>query len=183
MTSLKNLAQKINSCKLCELHKNRTNGVPGTGIKSATIMIIGEAPGKKEDEQGKPFVGQAGKVLDELLKEINLDRKKVFIANIVKCRPPENRDPLKKEIKKCFPYLEKQIKIIDPKIIVTLGRHAMNTLLPKDKISELHGKTKNSEILNEKKIFVMYHPAFALYNPRKKDILKKDIRKIKKYLK
>ncbi len=142
-------------------------------------MFIGEAPGKNEDEQGIPFCGASGKLLDELLASIGLSRADIFITNIVKCRPPNNRDPLPNEIAACAPYLDQQIKMIQPKIIATLGRYAMNHFLPSLKISEAHGKA----LRRQGQIFVpLYHPAVALYNGSMRSELLKDFQVIKQVL-
>jgi len=135
MNTLKSINEEILSCQKCGLYKTRTHAVPGDGNMNADIMFVGEAPGKAEDIQGKPFVGAAGKFLDELLAEIDLKRSDIFITNIVKCRPPNNRDPQDNEISVCWPYLEEQVKLIKPKLIITLGRYAMNRFLPDLKIS------------------------------------------------
>jgi DNA polymerase len=183
---LQNLNQKISTCTKCLLHKTRTNVVPGAGNENADIFFIGEGPGKKEDLQGLPFIGAAGKFLDELLGLIKLTRDDVFIANVVKCRPPANRDPEPEEVTACWPYLEKQIEIIKPKLIVTLGRHSMYRFLPKElKISEVHGQPH--EIINPKNgqsqiYYPIYHPAAALYNGSLREVLKADFKKIPKIL-
>lgn len=156
------LRQKVQACRLCRLHKTATQPVFGEGNERSEIMFVGEAPGRQEDLQGKPFVGAAGKFLNEMLAEIGLNREDVFITNIVKHRPPENRDPLPDEIKACSPYLDAQIKIIKPLLIVTLGRHAMNYFLPDLIISQVHGKPKR---VKSGQVFLpLYHPASALYN-------------------
>ncbi|MBD3360304.1 uracil-DNA glycosylase, partial [Candidatus Peregrinibacteria bacterium] len=159
--------------------------VPGEGAKDADVMFIGEGPGKEEDRQGKPFVGAAGRLLNELLESIGLDRDDVFIANVVKCRPPNNRDPLPQEIKTCWPYLEKQINLINPKLIVTLGRHSMDKFLPGLKITEVHGQPKRAKgIWQERQVYLpLYHPAVALYDPRKKATMFDDFKKIPLILK
>lgn len=177
---LDKLGEKIKKCQKCSLCKTRTNVVPGEGNTSTEIMFIGEGPGKEEDSQGKPFTGQAGKFLDELLKIIKLERKDVFITNIIKCRPPENRDPLPEEIETCWPYLEQQIKIIKPKLIVTLGRHSMNRFIPGLIISKDHGQAKRYKGIHQEKqvYYPMYHPAVSLYNPSQKETLIYDMKKI-----
>lgn len=158
--------------------------VAGEGSAQAQIMFIGEGPGAKEDELGRPFVGAAGKFLDEMLASIKLERKDVYITNIVKCRPPNNRDPLPEEVAVCWPWLLEQIKIIKPKLIVTLGRHSMNNFLPRQKISEIHGQAKRREIegVGLQVFYVLYHPAAALYNGSMREILIKDFKKIPKVL-
>lgn len=174
------LREKIKQCQLCGLCKETNNAVPGEGSYSADVMFIGEAPGRDEDLQGKPFVGAAGKFLTEMLNEVGLSRDEVFITNIVKHRPPNNRDPFDDEIEACFPYLEQQIELIDPKIIVTLGRHAMNMFLPGLKISKDHGMPKRAQgRLSKKYIFMpLYHPASALYSPSMKATHIHDMKKI-----
>ncbi len=181
--ALEKLNKEMMGCEKCALRKKCSRVVFGIGNVNAKIMLIGEAPGKKEDELGIPFVGAAGKFLDEMLSSIKLTRDDVYIANIVKCRPPENRDPSKKEIEKCWPWLEKQIQIIDPKLIVTLGRHSMNIFFPKMKISESHGKEfeLNYPKIGTRHFLALYHPAAALYNGSMRNTLKNDFSKIKKF--
>ena len=180
------LEEDVRLCKKCILHETRTNPVPGGGSIDAKIMFIGEGPGYWEDQKGKPFVGRAGKILDELLQSIGLKREDVYIANILKCRPPENRDPLPGEIKECTPYLDRQISIINPKIIATLGRFSMDYVfdkfgIEKKKISEVHGEFFSVSTINGKLFVVpLFHPAVATYNPTKKDILLKDFQTINK---
>lgn len=166
----------------------RTNAVPGSGSYDAKIMFVGEAPGYWEDQKGLPFVGRAGKVLDELLTEISLKRDDVYITNIVKCRPPNNRDPDEDEIKACSPYLDRQIDIIRPKVIVPLGRHSMSYLLRKfgfepEPISRIHGKIFEARTLFGRIIIMpMYHPAVALYKPQLREELRNDFKKLKEIL-
>lgn len=169
------ISDQIKECKKCVLCQKRIQAVPGAGSLNAEIMFVGEGPGKNEDEQGMPFVGQAGKLLDELLLSIGLKREDVFITNIVKCRPPDNRDPLDEEKQTCSPYLDKQIDIIKPLVIVTLGRHSMNYFLPMCKISLDHGRAKR---LNGKVFYPVYHPAAALYTGSLKKVLLEDFKKI-----
>ena len=180
------LNQRISTCTKCPLCQTRTNVVPGTGNIKADLLFIGEGPGKNEDLQGLPFVGSAGKFLDELLASINLKREDVFIANVVKCRPPENRDPLPEEVSACWPYLEEQIKLIQPKLIITLGRHSMYRFLPAElKISEVHGQPKkmvNQKTGESQVYYPIYHPAAALYNGSLREVLKQDFLKIPKIL-
>lgn len=168
----------------CSLRAQATQAVPGEGNASAAILFIGEAPGAKEDEQGRPFVGAAGKFLNEMLASINLKREDVYITNIVKYRPPNNRDPLPEEIASCEEWLKEQIKIIQPKIIVTLGRHALEHFLPGKKISEAHGRVfrKTFPNLGSLVFFALYHPAAALYNGGMRETLIKDFQKIPKVL-
>ncbi len=182
------LVKEIYLCRKCPLWKNRTNPVPGEGSLDAEIMFIGEAPGFHEDKQGKPFVGQAGKLLTQLLRDIGLERSDVFITNVVKCRPPDNRDPTREEIEACSAYLDKQIEIIKPKIIVTLGRFSARylyekmgrkfTSMTKERGKILEGKLDCCDV----KILTMYHPAAALYNPKLKDVMKSDFQKLKKVI-
>lgn len=185
MNKLKELEKRVAQCTKCELHKERTNTVPGDGADDAEIMFIGEGPGKNEDEQGKPFVGAAGKFLTELIESIGKKREEVYIANVVKCRPPGNRDPLPEEVQACWPYLEEQIQIIKPKLIVTLGRHSMDRFIPNQKISYDHGKPKRREIegLGKLVYYPIYHPAAALYNPHLRQTLIDDFARIPVVLK
>lgn len=182
---MEKLNKEMLACKKCALRDGCKQVVPGAGNSEAEIMFIGEAPGKNEDEQGVPFVGAAGKFLDEMLGVINLKRTDIYIANTIKCRPPQNRDPLPAEKEICWEWLEKQIKIIKPKLIVTLGRHSMNLFLPEQKISEVHGKALRREIpgLGKQVFFTLYHPAAALYNGGMRETLIKDFKKIPKVLK
>ena len=169
----------------CELRKTATRAVLGQGNASSEIVFIGEAPGKKEDEEGVPFVGSAGKFLSELLDSIGLKREDIYITNIVKYRPPGNRDPEPKEKEDCNEWLINELKIISPKLIVFLGRHAMSRFFPELKISEAHGKLiiKKFPEFEEKLHFLpLYHPAAALYNGSMRDILIKDFKKISKVL-
>lgn len=185
MTITEELINRINVCTKCPLHKGRTHAVPGDGSYTAEIMFIGEGPGRDEDLQGKPFVGAAGKLLTKLIESIGLSRNDVFIANVVKCRPPNNRDPMPEEVAACWPYLDQQIKIIKPILIVTLGRHSMARFLPGLKISEVHGQAKRSKgFWDERQVYLpLYHPAVALYDPRKKETLFEDFKKIPMILK
>lgn len=182
---IKKITITIENCKKCDLYKTRINPVVGYGSIDANILFIGEAPGRNEDLQGKPFVGKAGAILDEMIQSIGLNRDEVFIANIIKCRPPKNRNPLNNEIKACTEYLDKQIKIIKPKIIVPLGNFASKYIFKKfnlkyDKISKIHGNIfQPNTIFGVIKIIPSYHPAAATYNPNIKDILIKDFELIK----
>ncbi len=151
--------------------------VPGDGDRNAEIVFIGEAPGKKEDELQKPFVGAAGKLLSDLLESIGLKREDVWITNVVKCRPPDNRDPLPEEVAQWWPLLQKELEIINPKIICLLGRHAMYRFFPDFKISEVHGKAFRRE--DGRLYFTLYHPAAALYNGSQREVLFRDFQKIK----
>ncbi|MFH1533610.1 MAG: uracil-DNA glycosylase [Nitrospirota bacterium] len=183
--NLKDLHKMVAKCEKCPLHKGRTNAVPGEGAEDADIMFIGEGPGRDEDLQGRPFVGAAGKFLTAMIESIGLRREDVYIANVVKCRPPNNRDPEQKEIDTCWSYLEEQIRMIKPKIIVTLGRHSMGRFMPGLKISQVHGQPKRaSGIWQDRQVYLpLYHPAAALYDPRQKDVHMKDFKKIPLILK
>ncbi|MEZ4087045.1 MAG: uracil-DNA glycosylase [Candidatus Gracilibacteria bacterium] len=180
MADLEALRAKILKCRLCRLCEGAIQAVPGEGNPDADIFFIGEAPGKNEDLQGEPFVGAAGKFLNELLESINLKREDIFITNIVKHRPPNNRDPKDDEIEACFPYLDQQIQAIKPLLIVTLGRHAMNRFMPGLQISKVHGQAKRVKSIFSKKqvIYPLYHPASALYNGAMRPVLFEDMKKI-----
>lgn len=182
---LKKLEDEIRKCSNCDLSKNCKNPVPGYGNYFAKIVFVGEAPGKEEDLQGLPFVGASGKFLDKFLESINLDREDIYITNLVKCRPPSNRDPNQNEIDQCFKFLKRQIDLICPKIIVTLGRFSMNAFLPEIKISQAHGQVFKIKDFFEKTeiIMPMYHPASALYNPKLRPVLMEDFLKLGELLK
>ena len=181
---LEQLDQEIKACEKCVLRKTCKQVVPGAGSAEAEILFIGEGPGQKEDELGVPFVGSAGKFLDEMLAIIKLKREDVYIANTVKCRPPQNRDPLPEEVISCWPWLEKQIKIIQPKLIVTLGRHSMELFFSNQKISTIHGKALRKTIpeLGTFVFYTLYHPAAALYNGGMRETLIKDFQRIPKIM-
>ncbi|MGD9118248.1 MAG: uracil-DNA glycosylase [Dehalococcoidia bacterium] len=175
MSALNELNKEIALCQQCEIAKYRNRVVPGEGAEAADIMFIGEAPGWHEDQQGRPFVGPAGKFLDELLASIGLNRAQVFIANVIKCRPQGNRDPLPMEIQNCRLWLERQIEIINPKMIVTLGRYSMAMFFPGKSISKIHGTCqKRDEML----YYAMYHPAAALHQGSLRQALLDDMLKI-----
>lgn len=175
----------MKACRKCHLRDTCLNVVPGEGSESAEIMFIGEGPGENEDKQGRPFVGAAGKFLDEMIGLIGMKREDVFIANIIKCRPPGNRDPMPEEAEACWPWLLEQIKIIKPKLIVTLGRHAMERFLPNQKISQIHGTALRREIpgIGRQVFYALYHPAAALYQGSLREVLISDFKKIPKVLK
>ena len=177
--------KQVKKCTKCRLSEKRLNVVPGEGNHHAEIMFIGEGPGKNEDEQGRPFVGAAGKFLTELIESIDLTRDEVYIANVVKCRPPNNRDPLPDEVETCWPWLKLQIELIKPKIVVLLGRHSLARFLPSARISADHGRAlrKNFEDLGKIVFFPCYHPAAALYNGGLRSTLQRDFKKIPKILK
>lgn len=168
----------------CGLKKTATQAVPGVGSAKAEIVFIGEAPGKKEDELGEPFVGSAGKFLNEMLGLINLKREDIYITNIVKYRPPNNRDPLPEEKTTCRAWLLEELKIISPKLIIFLGRHAMNNFFPDLQISQAHGKLliKVFKGMSTKYFFPLYHPAAALYDGSMREVLIEDFKKIPKVL-
>ncbi len=165
---LDQVASEVAVCEKCILHVSRKKSVPGEGPAQAEIMLIGEGPGFYENEQGRPFVGPSGQFLDELLQKAGLKRSEVFIGNVVKCRPPANRDPQPDELSACRPYLERQIEAIQPKVIITLGRYSMGHFLPNARISSIHGRPS---WVNNRLVVPMYHPAAALHQPA----LRKDI--------
>ncbi len=175
LEALKEVSGQVALCERCELHFSRKNAVPGEGPVDSEIMFIGEGPGFFENEQGRPFVGQAGKLLEDLLVNNGLKREQVFITNVVKCRPPGNRDPLPAELTACGDFLDQQIAVIDPRVIVTLGRYSMARFLPGVKISDIHGQ---SAWVHNRLIVPMYHPAAALHQPSLKPQLEKDFSKI-----
>lgn len=182
--ALLNVAAQVKTCEKCALHFSRKLSVPGEGPVTAELMFIGEGPGFYENEQGRPFVGQAGKFLDELLETAGLKRSDVFICNVVKCRPPGNRDPLPEELSACGVYLDQQIEAIDPCVIVTLGRFSMAKYLPNARISDVHGQAR---MVNNRLIVPMFHPAAALHQPSLKpqiiadfQLLPKAVEQVKK---
>ena len=175
MSALDELNKEIALCQQCEIAKYRNRVVPGEGAEAADIMFIGEAPGWHEDQQGRPFVGPAGKYLDELLASIGLKRSQVFIANVIKCRPQGNRDPLPMEIQNCRLWLERQIEIICPRMIVTLGRYSMAMFFPGKSISKIHGTAKKE---GDVIYYAMYHPAAALHQQSLRRAIEEDMLKI-----
>lgn len=185
LEKLENLHKKWKEECNCELKETATQPVPGHGSASADIVFIGEAPGKREDKLGIPFVGAAGKFLDEMLAEINLKREDIYITNIVKYRPPNNRDPLPAEKAACREWLLEELKIISPSLIVFLGRHAMNNFFPDLQIGKAHGKLliKPFKGMSTKYFFPLYHPAAALYDGSMREVLMADFKKIPKILK
>ena len=172
---LKEVAAEVSVCAKCDLCKGRTKAVPGEGNPHAKIFFIGEGPGFHEDRQGRPFVGPAGQFLDELLASINLKRADVFITNVVKCRPPGNRDPEPVEIAACNDYLDRQIAAINPPVIVTLGRHSMAKFFGNEKISVIHGRARK---IDGRICIAMYHPAAGLHQASLKDTIRADFKKI-----
>ena len=168
----------------CGLKNGAAQGVPGDGSPYAEVVFIGEAPGAKEDKEGRPFVGAAGKFLGDMLASVGMKREDIYITNIVKYRPPNNRDPLPEEIAACAPWLAEEIKIIDPALIVFLGRHAMNHYFPKEKISQAHGVLISKKLFGRVQYFLpLYHPAAALYNGALRETLKDDFQRIPHILK
>jgi len=185
---LKQIKEEVIECKKCSLYKTRTLPVVGAGSHNANIMFVGEAPGANEDKTGIPFCGKAGKILDELLESQGIKREDVYICNILKCRPPQNRDPQREEKEACVSYLEKQIQIIRPSVICTLGNHATEYIFKKfnlkeklQGISKIHGQTFDSSLFYPIKIISMYHPAVATYNANMKDVLKEDFKILKQF--
>lgn len=182
----KKLVREVLECKKCRLWKSRKNAVPGEGSLNTKIMFIGEAPGRMEDLEGRPFVGAAGKLLTELLSSIGLRRSEVYITNLIKCRPPQNRDPLPDEVEACSPYLDRQIELLMPKLIVTLGRHSTKYILSKcgirvTSISRVRGRVFSIRVNDVSiKVIPTYHPAAALYNPKMRNILEEDFKKVVK---
>lgn len=177
------IAKLVKDCQKCPLYKNATNPVPGAGNSETKVVFIGEAPGFFEDQQGLPFVGNSGKLLDKLLAKINLKRDDVFICNILKHRPPENRDPEPSEIKVCTPYLKAQLKILQPKVIITLGRFSMNYFFPDAMISQVRGQIKNITWEGlDLTIIPVYHPSAALRNGAMLKALQDDFNTIGKFL-
>jgi DNA polymerase len=172
---LAQVALEVANCTRCTLHHSRKKAVPGEGPINPGMMFIGEGPGFHENEQGRPFVGAAGNFLVELLQSIGMNREQVFIGNVVKCRPPNNRDPLPEELAACSEYLERQILALNPQVIVTLGRYSMARFLPTAKISEVHGQVF---IIRGRPIVPMYHPAAALHQPSLKSVLEQDFARL-----
>ena len=178
---LEKLAKQIKVCTRCELHRSRTEAVPGEGPIHAEIMFIGEGPGASEDKQGRPFVGASGKFLDQLLERAGVTRTDVFITNVVKCRPPGNRDPLPDEVEICTSnYLQHQIEIINPSIIVTLGRHSMGLFFKGAKITQIHGQMRK---VDDRLVIAMFHPAAALHQQSLKSTVMADFARLPELLK
>lgn len=179
--ALDQIAAEVAGCTLCPLHVGRTNAVPGQGHPDTEVVFVGEGPGFNEDQQGRPFVGAAGGLLNELLKAIGWKREEVFITNVVKCRPPQNRDPEPSEIAACAPYLKRQLEVLDPALVVTLGRHSLQTFMPGARISGTHGTmapvdpaTGAAHALT----YAMYHPAAALRAGSLKQTMLQDMARI-----
>ncbi len=178
MSALTELYDQIAQCHLCEISKYRTRAVPGEGPEDARIMFIGEAPGYNEDQQGRPFVGAAGQFLDQLLASVGLSRQKVYITNVIKTRPPDNRDPLPGEIENCRRWLDRQLEIMKPGLIVTLGRHSMARFFPGKTISKIHGTAQRRDGVI---YFAMYHPAAALHQQALRKDIEADMLKLKPF--
>lgn len=178
--SLEKIATEVMGCPLCKLARTRKNAVPGEGQLAAKVMFIGEAPGRSEDEKGRPFVGAAGKILDDLLQKAGIERSQVFITNVVKCRPPNNRVPEEDEAAACRPYLDRQIALIKPKVICILGRTAYSSLLGGSSITTNRGKIVEKA---GQKYFLTFHPAAAIYNKSLLAALEADLKKLAKEIK
>lgn len=177
---LNSIDEKIKECRRCNLWRKATNAVLGEGDPNAKVVFIGEAPGYNEDRLGRPFVGQAGKLLDEILLSIGLSREKIFITNVVKHRPPENRDPESAEIAACKVWLDQQLGVIKPKVVVTLGRYSLERYIPKARITALHGQPT---LVKDEVVIPMYHPAAALRNKLVLETMKRDFQDNAEFLK
>ena len=175
MSDFDALERRVHACTRCTLSQKRTKAVPGEGSRSADIVFVGEGPGFHEDQQGRPFVGPAGRLLDELLASVGLDRKDVYITNMIKCRPPNNRDPLPGEIEACKPYLDEQIEMIAPKVVVALGRYSFSKFFPDEPIGKARGKPRR---WNGLIVYPMYHPAAALRNGSLRTALERDFQSL-----
>jgi uracil-DNA glycosylase family 4 len=179
MSELQDVAEQVRRCTRCLLAKSRSRAVPGEGPENAALMFIGEAPGFHEDKSGRPFVGAAGQFLEELLASINMSRTDVYITNVIKCRPPGNRDPLPNEIEACQSYLDRQIELIRPRMIVTLGRFSMARAFPGARISSVHGQPRKIEGVL---YYPMFHPAAALHQPKLRSTVEQDMARIPQLL-
>ena len=171
MADLTELGSEVTACQRCGLCKTRLHAVPGDGPVNARLMFIGEAPGKQEDQQGRPFIGASGKFLTHLIARAGFQREQVYITNVVKCRPPDNRDPRPEEIVACASFLDRQIALINPAVIVTVGRISMARYFPNEKISAIHGQARQ---INGRLVVAMYHPAAALHQPALRTTLQTD---------
>lgn len=174
--TLDEIATTVRSCQRCALWTTRTNAVPGQGDSHAVVMFVGEGPGRDEDKQGLPFVGRSGQYLTSVMNSVGIRREDVYITNVVKCRPPENRDPLPQELQACSGYLEAQIALINPRIIVTLGRFSMRRWFPNGAITRIHGQVRN--IGHGRVALAMFHPAAALRNPNWQEAFVEDMAKL-----
>ena len=180
-TALEAIAAEVRACTACRLHEGRTQAVPGEGHPSTEVLFVGEGPGFNEDRQGRPFVGAAGAFLTELLGSVGWRRDEVFITNVVKCRPPENRDPEPDEIAACAPFLRRQLEALDPALIVTLGRHSMGRFMPGARIGQVHGTTRAADPetgARGAQVFAMYHPAAALHQGSLRQTLLDDMARV-----
>ena len=175
MNSLQEIALLVKNCGDCPLGAQRTNAVPGEGPEDAKLLFIGEGPGQQEDRQGRPFVGAAGQFLEELLTSIGLTREQVFIANMIKCRPPQNRDPSPEEISACSKYLDRQIELLNPELIVTLGRFSLGRFFPGESITRARGKVREKD---GRFIYPVMHPAAALHRQENRSLIIQDFKKI-----
>lgn len=180
MTELEKLAAEVAQCQKCSLARGRNNTVPGEGAADAKVMFIGEAPGFHEDRQGRPFVGAAGQFLEQLLQSIGMTREQVYICNVIKCRPPNNRDPHPQETQACQPYLDRQIELIRPRIIITLGRFSMARYFPNATISQIHGRAKR---IGDIHYLPFFHPAAALHQAKYRAAIEQDFLLIPELLK
>jgi uracil-DNA glycosylase family 4 len=179
METLEEVASQVRQCTLCQLSQGRNNAVPGEGSAQSEVMFIGEGPGFHEDRLGRPFVGPAGHFLDELLASIGLKREHVFVANMIKCRPPQNRDPLPEEMKACAKYLDRQIELINPKLIVTLGRFSLGRFFPGESISRARGKLREKD---GRWVYPVMHPAAALHRQENRSTIVNDFKAIPELL-
>lgn len=179
MSELTDLYQKMCQCQDCGLSKQRTRVVPGEGPENAGILFIGEAPGFHEDQQGRPFVGAAGQFLESLIASAGLKRDQVYICNVVKCRPPGNRDPMPDEIEACRKWLDRQLQLISPKMIVTLGRYSMSRYFPGESISKIHGTARKRD---GQVVVAMYHPAAALHQQSLRKTIEADMKKLPAFM-
>ncbi|MGQ9457534.1 MAG: uracil-DNA glycosylase family protein [Anaerolineae bacterium] len=177
--ALQQVVREISQCRACDLAYGRTHTVPGEGPADARLMFIGEGPGFHEDRQGRPFVGAAGKLLEELLASIGLKREEVYITNVIKCRPPGNRDPYPEELEACRPFLDRQVEIIRPRVLVTLGRFSMARYFPEATITRVHGQAKR---FGSTWVIPVFHPAAALHQPRYRPALEEDFQRIAELL-
>lgn len=179
MNSLEEIADKVRQCTDCPLWRSRTRAVPGEGPSQVKLVFVGEAPGFYEDQEGRPFVGAAGRFLSELLTSIGLRREDVYITNTVKCRPPNNRDPLPGEMDACKKYLDRQIELLRPRLVVTLGRHSMARFLPRESITRVRGKPRKVGIVT---VYPMLHPAAALHQQSLRSAIEEDFRGLRAFL-
>jgi len=176
--ALQAISDEIRVCTRCRLHETRTQTVPGEGNPDTEVVVVGEGPGRDENQAGRPFVGASGRLLTELIQSIGWGRDDVFITNVVKCWPPGNRDPQPDEIAACAPYLERQLAVLDPAVVVTAGKHSLSVFMPGERIGRVHGTARPADPATGARdalVFAMYHPAFALYDGSNRSILEADI--------